>query len=158
MLAFGVHKAWYPSFPSFIYLTPGVGMGMSTYIYIYIYIYRWRLLHTCRDMRLHAHSRGVVNDWRPTWTKAMCCSLCLAPRWHGVVTLISLSFRFIPCLPLGSVERLWLRSAGLGFHFFEPACFVAVVRWLRSVIITPLWNNETAITAVALETINYNFL
>ena len=35
-----------------------------------------------------------------TRTKARCWSLRLAPRWHGAVTSPSLSFRFIPRLPL----------------------------------------------------------
>ena len=53
---------------------------------------------------------------------ARCCNLRLAPKWHGVVTSLSLSFRFI--LLQGVDCGL---HAGLGLHFLELLFFLSTL-------------------------------
>ena len=84
------------------------------------------------------------------------CSVRPAPKWHGVVTSRSLSFRFIllvSCLRSLSVARGWLWYASLGFYFLELlsilssflASFCGCCNALAALCYPRVWNNGTAI-------------
>ena len=102
---------------------------------VYCLIVIYRCTHAQSKPRARrAHNIGVVNDisrhveaWmmseRSSQTLSRCCSLHLGPKWHGVVTSLSLSFRFIllaSYLHSLSAARRWLRPAGqVELHFLE---------------------------------------
>ena len=80
-------------------------------------------------------------------TLARCCILHLGPKWHGVVTSLSLSFHFIllaSCLRSFSAARQCLQPADLGLHLLKLFFSLHFVSLSCSscTLLIPVWNNE----------------